>query len=84
MTPPIVETDAFYGISRTIPVFVPETVVADYETAAVWEEFYIMGETTDFQNIIDNRDHDIKTLLRDGQVVIIRNGVTYDIMGQTL
>ena len=84
MTPPIVETGAFYGISRTIPVFVPETVVADYETAAVWEEFYIMGETTDFQNIIDNRDHDIKTLLRDGQVVIIRNGVTYDMMGNTL
>ena len=83
-TPPIVETDAFYRVSRTIPVFVPEIVVADYEAAAVWEEFYIMGEATDFQNILDEHYKDIKKILLNGQVLIFSNGETYGMMGQTL
>ena len=85
LIPPIVETDAFYGIRRTIPVFVPEEAVADYETAAVWEEFYIMGEETDLRNTSDkNMYNGVNKLIRDGQVLIICNEETYDVTGKSL
>ena len=38
-TPPTVGNMAFNSVSRTIPVYVPAASLADYQTAAVWNEF---------------------------------------------
>ena len=38
-TPPTVGSMAFNSVSRTIPVYVPAASLADYQTAAVWNEF---------------------------------------------
>ena len=40
--PPTVGVDAFDGVSREIPVYVPAESLEDYWVAAVWEEFYYL------------------------------------------
>ena len=58
------------------------------EESAVIEEF--VGEFTTQSNVstaVDNVDasnHSIQKLLRDGQLIIIRDGVEYNVMGQQL
>ena len=42
-TPPTVGTDVFLNVSRTIPVYVPAASLADYQAAAVWNEFNLQA-----------------------------------------
>ena len=37
--PPAVETEPFFGIDKSIPVYVPAASLAAYKTAEVWKEF---------------------------------------------
>ncbi len=39
VTPPACEEDAFEGVDKTIPVYVPTMSISDYENAVVWKEF---------------------------------------------
>ena len=45
-TPPTLGTDVFLNVSRTIPVYVPATSLADYQAAAVWNEFNLQAIST--------------------------------------
>ena len=86
-TPPTCGEDCFYDVLRTIPLYVPDEAVEDYKTAAVWQEFYIVGESgaaTAIENTRCNSTKGVQKILRDGQVLILRNGETYDMMGQRL
>ena len=85
--PPTCGDDCFNEVLRTIPLYVPAESVEDYKTAAVWQEFYNVGESDAPTAIETTKSTDTKgvqKLLRDGQVLILRNGETYDMMGQTL
>ena len=86
-TPPTCGDDCFNEVLRTIPLYVPDEAVKDYKTAAVWKEFYIVGESNAPTAIETTKSTDTKgvqKLLRNGQVLILRNGETYDMMGQRL
>ena len=86
--PPVVEIHAFDEVSRAIPVYVPQSVITHYKSAEVWSEFNLIGEedlTTLIERTnVDDQPQHIEKILRDGQVLILRNGETYDMMGQRL
>ena len=44
--PPTLGTDVFLNVSRTIPVYVPATLLADYQAADVWSEFNLQAIST--------------------------------------
>ena len=86
LIPPTVAARTFEEVDRSIPVYVPDEVIADYQTAPVWKEFNIQGKSNapsaldDISSPISNN----QKLLRDGQLLIIRDGKTYTIMGQEM
>ena len=85
-TPPQVEARTFEDVDRTIPVVVPDASVNAYKAAPVWQEFNIVGKNN-VPSAVDNVDasnHSTQKLLRDGNLVIIRDGVEYNVMGQQL
>ena len=86
-TPPTCENTCFDEVPRTIPLYVPAESVKDYKNAAVWQEFYIEGKSdapTAIKNALNTDTKGGQKIIRDGQVLILRNGETYDMMGQTL
>jgi hypothetical protein len=85
-TPPQVEARTFEDVDRTIPVVVPDASVNAYKAAPVWQEFNIVGKNN-VSTAVDNVDAStcgIQKILRDGKLVIIRDGVEYNVMGQQL
>jgi hypothetical protein len=65
---------------------VPAESVSLYQSAPVWEEFYICPKENVSTNIHNNVDSEptMQKILRDGQLLIIRNGVEYNAMGMEL
>ena len=86
LIPPTVAARTFEEVDRTIPVYVPDEVVPAYQSAPIWQEFNIQGKS-DAPSAVDNiQSHTTNTqkLLRDGQLLILRDGKTYNAMGQEL
>ena len=86
MTPPIVEAETFEDIDRSIPLYVPIGTALQYEAADYWCEFFNVIEynaPTAIDNIPSSTANTHK-LLRNGQLLIIRDGKTYNAMGQEL
>ena len=79
--PPSVEAKTFEDVDRSIPVYVPLQAVPQYKAAEVWKEFNIQGVATDATaaDLQDGINHG--KILRNGQVLILRNGKTYTITG---
>lgn len=83
LVPPTVAARTFEEVNRSIPVYVPDEVVPAYQAAPVWQEFNIQGKSNapsaldDISSPISNN----QKLLRDGQLLILRDGKTYTIMG---
>ena len=85
-TPPQVEARTFEDVDRTIPVVVPDESVSVYKSAPVWQEFNIVAKSG-VPAALDNipaENSATRKLLRDGKLVIIRDGVEYNVMGQQL
>ena len=83
IVPPIVASRTFEDVDRTIPVVVPDESVSVYKSAPVWQEFNIQGKS-EVPTALDNihaENSDTRKLLRDGQLLILRDGKTYTIMG---
>ena len=80
MVPPAIHAKTFYEVNRKIPVYVPDEVVEDYKADPYWKEFLIIGENTAVDNIQSSNANGEK-LFRDGQLLIIRDGKTYNVMG---
>ena len=76
--PPKVYENTFDGISRSISVQVPAGSEDLYREAAYWREFFI--EHTDTPSPISN----CQKLLREDQILILRNGKVYTTMGQLI
>jgi hypothetical protein len=86
LIPPTVAARTFEEVDRTIPVYVPDEVVSAYQTAPVWQEFNVQGKSN-APAAVDNIQSPTtsnRKLLRDGQLLIIRDGKTYNAMGQEL
>ena len=83
IVPPTVASRTFEDVDRTIPVVVPDESVSVYKSAPVWQEFNIQGKS-EVPAALDNihaENSNTRKLLRDGQLLIIRDGKTYTIMG---
>ena len=89
MTPPAIKAKTFFDVNRRIPVYVPDEVVEAYKSDPYWSEFDIQGESnapsTDLENThspspMANR----QKLLRNGQLIILRDGVEYNAQGQII
>ena len=89
-TPPTLGSDAFYNVLTSIPVYVPCGSVSAYQSAEGWNAFTNIQcgsnePSTDLENThspspMANR----QKLLRDGQLIILRDGKSYSVMGQEL
>ena len=83
MTPPIVEAETFEDIDRSIPLYVPIGTALQYKAADYWCEFFNVIEYN-APSAVDNissPNANTRKLLRDGQLLIIRDGKTYNTMG---
>ena len=84
-TPPAIQAKTFYDVNRLIPVYVPDESVASYESDEYWQEFDIQG-ASDIESAVSHMTNDSATaitkVMRDGQVLIMRDGKTYTIQGQ--
>ena len=76
VVPPTVYAETFKDIDRNISVIVPTGSEEAYRQAAYWQEFFI--EDTNSPSPITN----CRKLLREDQILILRNGQTYTMMGQ--
>ena len=86
IAPPIVDARTFEDVDRTIPVYVPDESVNVYRSAPVWQEFNIQGKSGVPSNV-DNVEAsicEVQKILRNGQLIIIRDGVEYNAMGMEL
>ena len=85
-TPPAIKAKTFFDVNRQIPVYVPDEVVAAYESDPYWSEFDIQGESKAPAGVEDITTSTANTqkLIRDGQLLIIRDGKTYNAQGVEL
>ena len=90
LLPPVVDARTFENVNRAIPVFVPADAVAQYKAAPVWQEFNIQSKDnveSDLENIGSDNGYGVMgngKILRNGQLIIIRDGVEYNTLGQAL
>ena len=83
-TPPTIQAKTFFDVNRQIPVYVPDNAVEAYKADPYWQEFNIIGKSN-APSAVDNissPNADTNKLLRDGQLLILRDGKTYTITGQ--
>ena len=86
MTPPaLLGEDVFDGCDNPT-LFVPCEALSDYQAHEQWGQFTtiecIASEETDTEDvIIESGTTTIQKLLRNGQLIILRDGVKYNAMG---
>ena len=82
--PPQVDARTFEDVDRSISVIVPDESVEQYKSAPIWKEFNVRGKSsTGVDNIISTTNN-IQKIIRDGQLIIVRDGVEYNAVGQEL
>ena len=89
-TPPTLEYQVFYYVSKQIPVYVPCGSVSAYQSAEGWNRFTNIQcgsnepstdlENTHSQSPMANR----QKVIRNGQLIILRDGVEYNAQGQII
>ena len=84
--PPLVESETFEDIDRSIEVLVPQGTLKLYREAPYWQEFFYISESEVPSNVgeVSTENTIIHKILRDGQLLILRDGKTYNVMGQEL
>ena len=86
--PPVVESETFEDIDRSIPVLVPQGTLKLYREAPYWQEFFNIAESEVMAGVENTMKPSTMTncqkIIRDGNLVIIRDGVEYNVMGQQL
>ena len=82
-TPPTIQAKTFFDVNRQIPVYVPDNAVEAYKDDPYWSEFDIQGESK-APSAVDNIPSAVtntKKIMSNGQLLILRDGKTYNIMG---
>ena len=80
-------TDAFYNVSTQTPVYVPCSSVSAYQSAEGWEDFTNIQCMPEDESAVDNvhsQSTNVQKLIRDSQLLIIRDGKTYNAQGVEL
>ena len=86
-TPPILLGSVFYGVDKSIPLYVPAESISAYKSAEQWKDFMnilpipedptgLAGETK------EGYDHYCsRKIFNNGQLLILRDGKTYTVQG---
>ena len=85
--PPALGGDAFYYVSKKIPVYVPCSSVSAYQSAEGWKDFTNIQCMPEDESAVDNvhsQSTNVQKIIRDGQLLIIRDGKTYNAQGAAL
>ena len=85
-TPPTIQAKTFFDVNRQIPVYVPDNAVEAYKDDPYWQEFDIQGESK-APSAVDNIPSAVtntQKIMRNGRLIILRNGVEYNAMGQEM
>ena len=84
--PPMVDSKTFENVDRSIPIYVPDGTGVKYRATAVWQEFDIRdrADTPTAVENINSTTTQVQKILRNGQLIILRDGKTYNAMGQEL
>lgn len=85
ITPPILGSDVFVNVIKSIPLYVPAESIELYRAAEQWQDFYNISalEETSSPVMEVNADKEYShKLLRNGQVLIHHGGKTYTFQGQ--
>jgi hypothetical protein len=83
-TPPAVETRAFYQVPTDIPVYVPCESLTTYQTDEGWSYFtnvQCLSKEESAVEDINSSSTNTSKIFRDGQLIIIRDGVNYNAQG---
>ena len=80
--PPQVNARTFEEVDRSIPVIVPDESVEQYKSAPVWKEFNVRGKIGTGVENIPSTTNNVQKILRDNQLLILRDDKTYNIVGQ--
>ena len=83
LVPPTIHAKTFEDVDRSIPVYVPDDAVGMYKNDIYWREFSILGESK-ASTAVDNIPSPISNsqkIIRNGHLLILRNGKTYNVMG---
>ena len=86
-TPPACDDDnTFSGVNELCNIHVPAGTIPHYQVATGWSYFSNFLEISEEAAIseTEQQNKSSRKIIRDGQVLILRNGVTYDMMGNTL
>jgi hypothetical protein len=69
-----------------IPLYVPTGSIDAYEETNQWKEFgqILPIEGTNVEYVQQPQLEQVQKLLRNGQILILRDGKTYNVMGQEL
>lgn len=71
--PPVVKSESFYNVKKTIPVYVPQGSIQLYKSANYWKDFTnIIGYTNIFE--VDSVSYRIDFTRDNGSVVDLYNG----------
>jgi hypothetical protein len=85
-TPPTIQAKTFFDVNRQIPVYVPDDAVEAYKDDPYWQEFDIQGESK-APSAVDNIPSAVtntQKIMRNGQLIILRDGVEYNVVGQEM
>ena len=84
--PPIIEAHTFEGADRSIPIHVPLGSSKRYKEAPFWCEFQNFIEPTNTTNLdeVQMQHNAAKKIMFDGQLLIIKDNIIHNIMGQKL
>ena len=75
--------DTFYRVSKYCYIHVSAGTIPNYQVATGWRHFSNFLEISEETAIseTEQQNKSSRKIIRDGQVLILRNGVTYDMMG---
>ena len=79
-TPPTCGDDCFLNVKKSIPVYVPKGTEPTYRKAVGWEAFTNIQEATALEGV-QSTEYRVQKVLRNGQMLIIRDGKTYSVTG---
>ena len=82
-TPPTLGENAFAGVDKSIPLYVPGESIALYQAADQWKEFYNIQAIGSPSGIVDVNDTSTpRKVMINNQIFILRGEKVYTLQGQ--
>ena len=87
LMPPTCGYLVFNNVDKSIPLYVPEESIEDYQAAEVWKDFtniQAIAETQSIGEVTNNQSRITNKIIKDNQIYILTGDKTYTLTGQQL